>query len=190
MGKVVLGIDLAGSSNRDSGVAVITGGHVVFVGVVRSDEEIMKLVKRFKPGLIAIDAPLTLPAGRRNIDEKCSAHFRECDMKLRERRIRFFPITIGPMRMLTKRGMALKRKIKGITVVEVFPGATYDVMGIPRKDKKKILRFFSKEISLDKRDYTQDELDGVCCAFTGKLILENRAVELSGKDGCIWLPKK
>ena len=81
-----------------------------------------------------------MPKGRKSIDKRDGNHFRECDIKLRKEGIRFFPITLGPMRKLTKRGMKLKRKLEkmGVGVFEGFPGASYDRLGVPRKDRKKI----------------------------------------------------
>ena len=41
-------------------------------------------------------------------------------------------------------GLRVKKKIENmnIKVIEVFPGASYDMLKIPRKDKKKIKTFF------------------------------------------------
>jgi predicted nuclease with RNAse H fold len=41
------------------------------------------------------------------------------------------------MRPLTLRGIALKRRfeVAGLTVIEVFPGAAQDRLGIPRKQR-------------------------------------------------------
>jgi len=68
-------------------------------------------VKNAQPDLIAIDAPLNLPPGRKSLDDKNGEHFRPCDRELQKRGIRFFPITLGPMRSLTQRGIDLKKKI-------------------------------------------------------------------------------
>ena len=49
-------------------------------------------------------------------------------------KIKFFPITLGPMRQLTLRGLALKEKLEkvGLRVFETYPGAVQDLWGIPR----------------------------------------------------------
>lgn len=188
----ILGIDLAGSEKRNSGYCILGEDGARF-GILRSDEEVISLVGKEKPAIVAMDAPLSLPEGRRRIEEKNEKHFRECDVMLRDMGIKFFPITIGPMRMLTKRGIELKKKIrkgnKKIKIIEVFPGATYDVYGVGRKNKEEIAGW-AKKFGVDVRNAkTQDELDAVACAITGKLYSQGKAILLDGKDGAIAIPK-
>lgn len=188
----ILGIDLAGSEKRNTGYCILRDDGARF-GILRSDKEIVSLVEKEKPDIVAIDAPLSLPEGRRRIEEKNEKHFRECDVMLREMGIKFFPITIGPMRMLTKRGIELKNKIrkvnKKIKIIEVFPGATYDVYGVGRKNKEEIVGW-AKKFSVDVRNAkTQDELDAIACAITGKLYSQGKAILLDGNDGAIAIPK-
>lgn len=188
----ILGIDLAGSKMRNTGYCIIGKGKIEY-GILHTNKEILEMVEKERPEIVAIDAPLSLPYGRKKIEEKNDKHFRECDIMLRERGIKFFPITIGPMRMLTKRGMELKKKIakidKKTKTIEVFPGATYDVCRVGRKNRKEILKW-AKKFGIDGRKAkTQDELDGIACAITGKLYSEEKAVLLKGKDGAIVIPK-
>ncbi|MEM3422193.1 MAG: DUF429 domain-containing protein [Candidatus Bilamarchaeaceae archaeon] len=188
---MILGVDLAGSEKRNTGIALLDGKNFLDIGIVHSDNELLTIIKKTKLEIVAIDAPLTLPKGRKNINQKNKAHFRECDLKLRKLGIRFFPITLGPMRMLTKRGIKLRNKMKKqkIRVVEVFPGASYDIWKVNRKDKREILEMFRKSgFKFKKRNYTQDEIDAMCCAITGLFINKQKALALKGKDGCIWLP--
>jgi hypothetical protein len=193
---MVLGLDLAGSENQKTGVC-IAEKKVKDVFTVKKDEEIIKIVKEIEDlEVVAIDAPLSLPNGRKSIDEKNSAHFRECDIELMRMKIKFFPITLGPMRMLTKRGIELKRKIeslKNIRVIEVFPGALYDIFKIPRKERNKIFEFFVKVGFIDgrpERDLSQDEVDSIACAFTAKLFLENKTRELGNpSEGTLIIPE-
>ena len=133
-----------------------------------ADNEILSLAKANKIKKVLIDAPLTLPKGRKSIDKKDSNHFRECDIKLRKEGIRFFPITLGPMRKLTKRGMKLKKKLEelDVKVYEGFPGASYDRLNIPRKDGRKIRSFLKKSGFPAPAKATQDELDALILLFT------------------------
>ncbi len=189
--KRVMGIDLAGSDRRNTGICIIDEDLVKIACTRRTDDEILELFGEHAPALIAIDAPLSLPEGRTHIDEKNDKHFRECDLMLRKLGIKFFPITLGPMRMLTKRGFKLKNELekRGAIAVEAYPGANYDVWGVKRKDKGEITAKFSElGFKLDEQDYSQDELDAVCCAITGNLILSGKAKALKGRDGCIWIP--
>lgn len=54
-------------------------------------------------------------------------------------KIRFFPVTLGPMRFLTARGISLHKwgYENSIQFYETYPGAAYDIHGIPRKILKK-----------------------------------------------------
>ena len=127
---IVIGIDLAGSEKRNTGICILNENLDARCFVVHKDEEILDLIEKFKPDLIAIDAPLSLPKGRKSLDRRGKIHFRECDKKLFEFGIKFFPITLGPMRMLTKRGIKLRKILekKGYKVIEVYPGATQDIL--------------------------------------------------------------
>jgi predicted nuclease with RNAse H fold len=81
-----------------------------------TDEEILNSIHQAQPDLVPIDAPLSLPKGRKTIHERSGEHLRDCDRELQRRKIRFFPITLGPMRMLTERGLALKAHIEAVGV--------------------------------------------------------------------------
>ncbi len=188
---VVLGIDLAGSVRRDTGAAVLAGKKFLHVSIVHSDEEIVSLAEKYKPLLVAIDAPLTLPQGRKTIEHNNGVHFRKCDLAMRKAGIRFFPVTLGPMRSLTKRGMRLRAMLakKGARAIETFPGAAYDIFGVPRKDKKRIALFYRNGgFGFEGREYTQDELDAMCCALVASLVLRKKARKFGGNDGEIWVP--
>jgi predicted nuclease with RNAse H fold len=133
---VIVGIDLAGSPHRPTGLCILRDlgaqTHIAF-----SDEDVLRWVQQARPELVPIDAPLSLPPGRKTIHDRSGEHFRDCDRELRRRGIRFFPITLGPMRQLTERGMMLRTKIEilGFRAVECYPGAAQDVWGFPRQHK-------------------------------------------------------
>ena len=43
---------------------------------------------------------------------------------------------------------------------------------------------------MDKKELSGDELDAITCALTGKLFLENKAIEIGDKkEGTIVVPK-
>ena len=98
---LVVGIDLAGVETRPSGFCVLdTESMESDVCEMFSDEELLKKVEKVNPKVVAIDAPLSLPKGRKSIDERDEHHFRQCDKELAKLGIKFFPITLGPMRCL------------------------------------------------------------------------------------------
>ncbi len=194
---IFIGLDLAGSPKRDTGLCIIEQNSVL-ANIIHTDEEILSVISKLpidEEIIVAIDAPLSLPFGRTNIDERNNVHFRQCDLELRKLGIRFFPITLGPMRTLTKRGMGLKEKILQMNpnsvVVEVYPGATYDSFSINRKDKILINKWQNESVRVEQREYTQDELDGITCAITAKLFFEGKAHGIGNeKEGLIVIPKK
>ncbi|MCD6483434.1 MAG: DUF429 domain-containing protein [Candidatus Aenigmarchaeota archaeon] len=191
-----MGIDLAGSENRNTGICVMDSSfRIIHLSVKHTDEEIINIVERCKPKIIAIDAPLSLPKGRKDIDINNGIHFRKCDLELRRMRIKFFPITLGPMRMLTKRGMRLKMTLEKMKykVIETFPGAVQDILGIPRKTKgieklrSGLIEFGIKNIP---ENATHDELDAITCAIIAKYYHDGTYLEIGDPDeGTIILPK-
>lgn len=172
-----IGIDLAGVETRPSGFAALDGYMKVVTMKLYSDKDILNEVHRFKPAVIAIDAPLSLPKGRVSLDVRSSIHLRECDKELLKRGIRFFPITLGPMRALTKRGIRLKNILEslGYDVIEVYPGGAQDVLGIPRKTvdieglRKGLARLRIKGL---RGSQSHHELDAVTAALVAKMFYE------------------
>ncbi len=189
---VVVGVDLAGSPRRPTGVCILTGTKAQ-VHIALTDDEILHAIFQAKPDLVPIDAPLSLPPGRTTIHDRSGEHLRECDQELQRRKIKFFPITLGPMRMLTERGLALKREIEkmGRSAVECYPGAAQDIWGIPRQkhEIKGLLKGLQKlGIRGLTTSMTSDELDAVSAAFTGRLFLQGKGEMLGGENG-ILIPR-
>jgi predicted nuclease with RNAse H fold len=188
---VVVGVDLAGAPRRPTGVCILRGLTARTL-IAQTDEEILRTIEQAKPVLVPIDAPLSLPSGRPTITDQSGEHFRACDLELRKRGIRFFPITLGPMRMLTERGLALKAKIEalGYRVVECYPGGAQDVWGLPRqhRDRAGLRRGLE---ALGVRGLTEamtgDELDAVTAALVGRWFLLGRG-EMLGGEGGILMP--
>jgi predicted nuclease with RNAse H fold len=190
----VVGIDLAGSPKRNTGVCVLRNKKVVTFATLFSDREILDFVSFWKPRVIAIDAPLNLPPGRKTLEDRNGEHFRPCDRELLRRGIRFFPITLGPMRSLTKRGILLKRRMqrRGFEVIEIYPGAAQDIWHIPRKQKGLgRLRAGLERLGFTGlvRTMNGDELDAVTGAIVGGMYLDGTAEMLGSKrGGAIMIP--
>lgn len=182
---VVVGIDLAGSPKRPTGLCVLRDlmaeTHVLF-----SDDEILNFVREVRPALVPIDAPLSLPKRRRTVHDRSGEHLRVCDRELLSRGIRFFPVTLGPMRMLTERGLALKKRLTGLgyQAVECYPGAAQDLWGIPRQHKDRLgLLNGLRKLGLRglRKSATSDELDAATAALVGRWSLLGQGLMLGGK---------
>ncbi len=111
-------------------------------------------------------------------------------------RIRFFPISLGPMRMLTARGMRLRAALeeRGFEVIESFPGAAQDLLGMPRKQKclrelEAALRRYGVRMGRRRGGFTGDELDAVTSALVG-LVYRNGEYRAIGdaEEGLMILP--
>src|SRR5487761_555252 len=120
--SVSIGVDLAGSELRNTGIASLDSSLKLEHGVLHRDREVIQYASNSQPDVIVIDAPLSLPRGRENLEKKSNIHFRECDFELRRRHIPFFPLTLGPMRKLTARGINLARilRLEGTTCLKVI----------------------------------------------------------------------
>ncbi len=195
---IVLGIDLAGSPKRPTGICRLTG-LTASTREVFSDEEILESAAP-DVRLVAIDAPLSLPRGRCCLRDDCDcagrAHFRECDTELRTLGIRFFPITLGPMRMLTRRGMQLKDEFekRGFEVVETFPGGAQDIWGMPRQKNpaglRRSLREFGVKGDIRKRGISVHELDAITCALAARCYIQRNFLATGDPtEGQIILPR-
>ena len=192
--RKVVGIDLAGSPRRNTGLCVLDGMKITFCAVVHTDQEILNFLEETNPILITIDAPLNLPPGRKSIEDRNGEHFRPCDRELLRRGIRFFPITLGPMRSLTERGIRLRRVFtrRGYSVIEVYPGAAQDIWKIGRKQEglSKLGKGL-KELGVKgiKEEMNGDELDAVTAALVGRWFLHGKTEVLGDfRRGAIIIP--
>lgn len=190
---VIVGLDLAGVANRPTGFCVLKKLRVD-TGLVYEDEEIIRKTRQVEPQVVAIDAPLSLPKGRKSIEEKTSTHLRECDKELLRRRIKFFPITIGPMRKLTTRGIELKQILedRNTKVIEVFPGGAQDILNIPRKQRGlDKLRNGLEKLGIKGliEDLSDHELDAVTCAYVGHLFLKGKTCAYGTGNEVMVMPE-
>jgi predicted nuclease with RNAse H fold len=188
---VTLGIDLRSGPRYPTGVAAMDPDRrLTELLVVRSDEELLDVVHRTRPRLIAVDAPLALPEGRCCAEVTCHCArlgiMREVDRACAAAGFRPFPTLLPSMVKLTLRGIALRERLsaEGYAVIEVYPGMTQDILGIPRKrgGVDALRRGLKRQGVLGiprARRVTHDEYDAVTCALTAWLHLEG-ATEVMG----------
>ena len=178
----VVGIDLTGSEKRASGWAAVHGNQTE-TALVTSDSELIELTLASRPSLISIDSPLSLPLGRLSeFDDDPGRDkygiVRMAERKLRERGINSYPALLPSMQKLTSRGIDLAASLRrlGIPVIESYPGAAQDILGIPRKQKG--LTYLTRGLSrfgystLESCvDISHDELDALTSALVGQFML-------------------
>jgi len=186
------GIDLAGVESRPTGFCIMDNKLRSSVCLLYTDNEILAKTLECRPDVVAIDAPLALPRGRESLTKRSNIHLRECDRELLRLGIKFFPLTLGPMRLLTERGMRLRAELekKGLRVIETYPGAAQDLLGIPRKGKG--LEKLAKGLGLAGirglvPGLTGDELDAVTCAFVGILYLTGKYRAIGDADEMLMI---
>lgn len=179
----VVGIDLTGSEKRASGFATLWPDGLAQTERVKTDEDILELADAYGPALISIDSPLSLPEDPTKI-------YRECELTLKRRGIGVYWCLLPSMKALTMRGIELAARLRagGFQVIESYPGAAQDILGIPRKSKgtqvlAEALAAYGIKGDLD---VSHDELDAVTAAIVGQLYLKGEYEVL----GCLILPRK
>ncbi len=194
----IVGIDLAGSEKRRTGFCIMDGEMSSETKVIFTDQEVVAETITPRPEVVSIDAPLFLPKGRRSLEDRGPPHLRACDRVLLQMKIKFFPISLGPMRKLTDRGIRLRGVFErsGLTVIESFPGAIQDVLGMPRKQEglgnlRKALIRYGITGDLLQKELSGDELDAITCALVGKLFLEGNYLAIGDpEEGLMILPQR
>ncbi len=178
----IAGIDLTGSEQKASGVAFLYGSNRVYTLRLKTDVDIVERVRAEKPDLVSIDSPLSLPENPDKI-------YRDCELTLKRRGIGVYWCLLPSMKALTMRGIALAAKLReaGLDVIESYPGAAQDILGIPRKNKGiQLLADALKEYGIQGNfNVSHDELDAITAAIVGRLYREDKYEAL----GCLILPR-
>ena len=194
-----VGIDLAGVEPRPTGFCTLDKKLNAATCLLHSDKQIIKMIEQTSPDVVSIDAPLALPADRPSLSARYRnrSHLRECDKALLKMGIRFFPVTLGPMRKLTRRGIKLRKILedKGFRVIESYPGAAQDLLEMPRKQKgleklrQALIRYGIKG-DFEKKTVSDHELDAITSALVGLLYLEGNYVAIGDPEEALMiLPK-
>ena len=190
----IVGLDLAGVETRPTGFCILQG-MTVETSDLYSDSEIIEKTLQAQPLVILIDAPLSLPPGRKSLEERTGNHLRDSDRALLKMGIKIFPVTLGPMRKLTQRGIKMRETFEalGYSVLEAYPGGAQDVLGIPRK-RQGIEKLYMGLAALGleglKQDSSDHELDAATIAYVGKLFLEGQTIIYGDPKLGIVMPKK
>jgi len=173
---ISIGIDLAGLEKNKTGFCVLKN-NAAETFILYTDDEIVESVKKIKPDVVAVDAPLIYPP-----------KIRECDRLLKK--YGAMPPTMKSMGVLSKRGFFLAKRLKGFNVIEVFPTGSAKILGIYSRDieamKNGLLNFglvFENSVS------TKDEVDSIIAALTGLLHMRELTEDVGDKEGVVILRK-
>ena len=163
---MLCGIDLAGSEKRPTGVCILNEDpHCC---TLYSNEEILSLVNKASPSLVAIDAPLSFHG----------EHFRDGDRELRKE-FPILPLTFKGMQALSERGIALKSLLP-FPVIEVYPHASKKVLGITTAEDLFKYGFLNLPSTIH-------ELDAAAAALTAQFYMQGKYKEY-GKEDVIIVP--
>lgn len=199
-GVKIAGIDLVSSEGRESGVCILDGYKAETMRI-KSDDEIIRLIREENVALVSIDSPLGIPAGRNSVfDDDPARHefgiIRKCERVLASRGVRSYPCLIPSMQKLTRRGMLLASKLRqlGTPVIESFPGGAQDILNIPRKQAgikylTEGLQDFGLTGSFTNTTVSHDELDAITCSVAGLFFWTGKFEAVGDpKESCIIVP--
>ena len=176
----VIGIDLAALPSNPTGFASLLDRKFE-TGLIRPDEEILELCLRSSPDLVAIDAPLSMPA---------RGNLRQADKVLIERGLRVFPPTFASMKKLTKRGINLADELRkrGIRVIEVHPLTSGKILFETSERQEWLSKIRENGWGVDQ-EMSEHEADAVIAALTARLHLMGKTEEVGNvEEGAIVIP--
>jgi uncharacterized protein YprB with RNaseH-like and TPR domain/predicted nuclease with RNAse H fold len=180
-GPRIVGIDLTGSAKRATGWALMEGAAATTMSL-STDEDLIQETIAAKPDLVSIDSPLSLPEG---YGRPGVPIYRKCELALKRMGISVFWCLLPTMEMLTRRGIKLAAEFRdrGFTVIESYPGAAQDILGIPRKgasldELKRGLVRSGIAGNFATAKVTHDEVDAITSALVGLFYLADDYIAL------------
>ncbi len=182
----IVGIDLTGSERRATGWALLEGCDATTKSI-RTDEDLIRETIAAKPDIVSIDSPLSLPDGVTDPNNVCgeSTIYRKCELALKRMGISVFWCLLPSMKSLTMRGMWMANELRksGLKVIESYPGAAQDLLGIPRKGasldelKRGMGRIgITGQYLVDS--VTHDEVDAITSAVVGLFYMADDYIAL------------
>ena len=204
---MIFGVDLRASPKRKSSVVALDDrAQFSFLNNFRNDDELLQMSEEFQPSLIAIGAPLTLPASLCCLEASCPCSAtppqkkgRAAELELSRMGIScFFTNKRSIIRTLIYRGINISRQLtnQGRQVIEVYPHGTKVILfgdKIPPKNSKESLDFMKDRLTplVEGLDVCLDNLDRNSCdavvnAYTG-LLHSQDDTDMLGTDDDGWL---
>jgi len=208
-GAGFFGIDLTSAEARPSACLGLDRWlHLTYSGFLYQDSDILEMVSRHEFELVAIDAPISLPAGLCCLEESCSCQpqagvkGRSCERELAGLGIPcYFTTKKSIIKAMVYRGIRLKTELEsmGYVVIEVYPYASKVRLfgkGLPAKSKPAGLAFLKQHISQLLPDiapyidgFNHHLCDAAIATYTAYLHYQGKT-ELCGEpgEGAICLP--
>ncbi len=186
-GRVYAGVDLTATTRRETAVCVVTSGVSAEFFRVRTDFDLLDVLGRASPRVVAIDAPLSFPPAGRGL--------RRCDAEVRRLGVPILPPAMGPMRLLSERGSRIAGLLRerGMRVIEVYPRGVQRMLGLIGRGERptegvarRIASLLGVKVSggLDV-----DEVDALTCVLVAFLHDAGRTDELGDpEEGTIVMP--
>ncbi len=177
----IVGIDLTGSEKRATGWALMDGDCATTKSI-RTDEELIRETLAAKADIVSIDSPLSIPEGYGSPNVPI---YRKCELALKRMGISVFWCLLPSMKMLTMRGIRLAGELRqaGVKVIESYPGAAQDILGMPRKKASlQELKWGLSRAGIGgdflTADITHDEVDAITSALVGLFYLADDYIAL------------
>jgi predicted nuclease with RNAse H fold len=181
----IVGIDLTGSEKRATGWALMEGASVT-TKCIRTDDDLIRETLAANADLVSIDSPLSLPEG---FGAPGVPIYRKCELALKRMGISVFWCLLPSMKMLTHRGIKLAGELRraGVDVIESYPGAAQDILGMPRKKASlQELKWGLSRAGITgdflTSDITHDEVDAITSALVGLFYLADDYIALGTRS--------
>jgi len=207
---IYIGIDLTSSPRRLSAYAVLNqGGALADVGLAREDAELLALAERWRPRIVTVDAPLSLPRGLCCLEEACPCRpvapdgLKAAERELFRQGISLYATTKRSIiKAMVYRAIGLRRilEVRGIPVIEAYPYASKVRLwgkGMPRKTMPTGRRWLCERLERlvpglreHEGSLGHDQLDAVVAAYTAYLYDCGLAEGVGDREeGLIWVPQ-
>lgn len=187
----IVGIDLTGSERRATGWALLHGSEAETKSIL-TDDDLIRETLCVQPDVVSIDSPLSLPEGWSQAPKrlvKGAPIYRKCELALKRMGISVFWCLLPTMQSLTMRGMRLAGEFRkhGLDVIESYPGAAQDILGIPRKGSSlEELKWGLSRAGIGGSYLTErvshDEVDAITSALVGLFYLADDYIALGTPD--------
>jgi len=169
----LIGIDLAARTTNVSSIATYEDGRIRTYSVY-SDENILEIIKNFKPDVLAIDAPLV-------VVEK---PFRSAEREMQQFGYKLMPLNTPDMQDLAKRASSIGYAIENLTkVIECHPNSTKKALNVNNVKELKNVKF----LNIIKNEHESDAIFAVVTALFFKE--DNYNSFGDDEEGYIIVPK-